>query len=103
MDGDADLSRGHSMRTKFIAGNWKMFTTAATARQLADRGCQGVGAEPKGSGGGLPAVSLPGDGGRGAARQSGGGWGHRIVTTKRKAPSPARSARRCWSMSAAAM
>src|SRR5215470_14052992 len=23
------------MRTKFIAGNWKMFTTAATARELA--------------------------------------------------------------------
>src|SRR5205085_6162613 len=31
-----------AMRTKFIAGNWKMFTTAATARQLAAAVAQGV-------------------------------------------------------------
>jgi triosephosphate isomerase len=32
------------MRTKFIAGNWKMFTTAASARQLAGAVAQGLGA-----------------------------------------------------------
>jgi triosephosphate isomerase len=31
------------MRSKFVAGNWKMFTTAATARQLAAGVVQGVG------------------------------------------------------------
>ena len=31
------------MRTKFVAGNWKMYTTAATARQLAMQVVQGVG------------------------------------------------------------
>jgi triosephosphate isomerase (TIM) len=35
------------MRTKFIAGNWKMFTTAATARQLAAAIAKGVGSQPK--------------------------------------------------------
>jgi triosephosphate isomerase len=33
------------MRTKFIAGNWKMFTNAATAAQLAASVAQGLGAE----------------------------------------------------------
>jgi triosephosphate isomerase (TIM) len=35
------------MRTKFIAGNWKMFTIAATARQLAAAIAKGVGPQPK--------------------------------------------------------
>jgi triosephosphate isomerase len=35
------------MRTKFIAGNWKMFTTSATARQLAADIVRGVGQQPK--------------------------------------------------------
>jgi triosephosphate isomerase len=35
------------MRTKFIAGNWKMFTTATSARQLAAAVAQGVGKQPK--------------------------------------------------------
>src|SRR5262249_9902182 len=30
-----ELNRATLMRTPFIAGNWKMFTTAAVARQLA--------------------------------------------------------------------
>lgn len=33
------------MRTKFVAGNWKMFTTAAGARQLARAVVQGLGDE----------------------------------------------------------
>jgi triosephosphate isomerase len=33
------------MRPKFIAGNWKMHTTAATARQLASAVVRGLGAE----------------------------------------------------------
>src|SRR5262245_12311580 len=33
------------MRTKFIAGNWKVHTTAATARQLASSVSRGFGAE----------------------------------------------------------
>jgi triosephosphate isomerase len=33
------------MRTKFIAGNWKMHTTAATACQLASSVVRGIGAE----------------------------------------------------------
>src|SRR6516225_5168921 len=33
------------MRPKFIAGNWKMHTTAATARQLASSVVRGIGAE----------------------------------------------------------
>jgi len=33
------------MRKKFVAGNWKMFTTSATARQLAAAVVQGLGAE----------------------------------------------------------
>jgi triosephosphate isomerase (TIM) len=36
-----------SMRSKFIAGNWKMFTTAATATQLAAAIAKGVGPQPK--------------------------------------------------------
>src|SRR5579862_3678706 len=35
------------MRTKFIAGNWKMFTTAATARALAAAVAKGIGPNPK--------------------------------------------------------
>jgi triosephosphate isomerase (TIM) len=35
------------MRTTFIAGNWKMFTTAASARQLAAAIVKGVGPQPK--------------------------------------------------------
>jgi triosephosphate isomerase (TIM) len=35
------------MRKKVIAGNWKMFTTAATARQLAAAVAQGVGSEDR--------------------------------------------------------
>jgi triosephosphate isomerase len=35
------------MRQKFIAGNWKMFTTRATAQQLAAAIAQGVGAEER--------------------------------------------------------
>ncbi len=34
------------MRTKFIAGNWKMFTNGASARQLAAAVVQGVGPSP---------------------------------------------------------
>jgi triosephosphate isomerase len=33
------------MRRKFVAGNWKMFTTAATARQLAGAVVNGLGTE----------------------------------------------------------
>jgi triosephosphate isomerase len=35
------------MRTKFIAGNWKMYTHAATARELAKAVVAGVGPAPK--------------------------------------------------------
>ncbi|HKI33874.1 MAG TPA: triose-phosphate isomerase [Gemmataceae bacterium] len=35
------------MRKKFIAGNWKMYTTAATARELASAVARGVGAEAR--------------------------------------------------------
>src|SRR5688572_29152863 len=35
------------MRQKFIAGNWKMFTSAATAEALARGVVQGVGASAK--------------------------------------------------------
>src|SRR5580700_1490839 len=35
------------MRTKFVAGNWKMYTNLATARQLAAAVAQGVGAEQR--------------------------------------------------------
>jgi triosephosphate isomerase len=35
------------MRTKFIAGNWKMYTNTAGARQLAQAVVAGVGASPK--------------------------------------------------------
>jgi triosephosphate isomerase len=35
------------MRKKFIAGNWKMYTTAATARELASAVARGVGAETR--------------------------------------------------------
>jgi triosephosphate isomerase len=35
------------MRKKFIAGNWKMFTTAHTARELATAVVQGLGAEDR--------------------------------------------------------
>ena len=35
------------MRTKFVAGNWKMYTTLATARQLAAAVAQGLGAEQR--------------------------------------------------------
>jgi triosephosphate isomerase len=35
------------MRKKFVAGNWKMFTTAATGKQLADDIVQRLGAEDR--------------------------------------------------------
>jgi triosephosphate isomerase len=35
------------MRRKFVAGNWKMFTTAATARQLAADVVKGLGSETR--------------------------------------------------------
>ena len=35
------------MRKKFIAGNWKMYTNAASARQLASAVLEGVGKQPK--------------------------------------------------------
>jgi triosephosphate isomerase len=35
------------MRKKFIAGNWKMYTTAATARELASAVARGVGGETR--------------------------------------------------------
>ena len=35
------------MRKKFVAGNWKMFTTAATARELAAAVGKGLGAEDR--------------------------------------------------------
>jgi triosephosphate isomerase (TIM) len=35
------------MRTKFIAGNWKMYTNLATARQLAAAVAQGVGTDQR--------------------------------------------------------
>jgi triosephosphate isomerase len=35
------------MRQKFIAGNWKMYTTAATARELASAVVRGLGAESR--------------------------------------------------------
>src|SRR5437660_4221689 len=35
------------MRKKFVAGNWKMFTTAATARELAAEVAKGLGAEDR--------------------------------------------------------
>jgi triosephosphate isomerase len=35
------------MRKKFVAGNWKMYTTAATARQLAAAIVQGLGTESR--------------------------------------------------------
>ncbi len=35
------------MRKKFIAGNWKMYTTAATARDLASAVARGVGGETR--------------------------------------------------------
>jgi triosephosphate isomerase len=35
------------MRTKFVAGNWKMYTTLTTARQLAAAVAQGLGAEQR--------------------------------------------------------
>ena len=35
------------MRKKFVAGNWKMFTTAATARELAAAVAKGLGAEDR--------------------------------------------------------
>jgi triosephosphate isomerase len=35
------------MRTKFVAGNWKMYTNAATARQLAAAVVEGLGADQR--------------------------------------------------------
>src|ERR1700683_4175974 len=35
------------MRKKFVAGNWKMFTTAKTARELAAAVVQGLGADDR--------------------------------------------------------
>src|SRR5579884_3921543 len=35
------------MRTKFIAGNWKMYTDRASARRLAEAVAQGVGDETR--------------------------------------------------------
>src|SRR5438445_11980046 len=35
------------MRKKLVAGNWKMFTTAATARELAAAVAKGLGAEDR--------------------------------------------------------
>jgi triosephosphate isomerase len=39
--------RGNAMRQKFIAGNWKMFTTAITGELLANAVAQGLGKETR--------------------------------------------------------
>src|SRR5437667_6219822 len=41
------VNGGSPMRTKFIAGNWKMYTNAGTARQLAAAVAAGVGPTPQ--------------------------------------------------------
>src|SRR5262249_11994756 len=42
------------MRKKFVAGNWKMYTTAATAVRLAEAVGRGLGQEGRGAGAGCP-------------------------------------------------
>jgi triosephosphate isomerase len=42
-----DLRQEDHMRTKFIAGNWKMFTNAASARELASEVVRGLGGEKR--------------------------------------------------------
>ena len=90
------------MRQKFVVGNWKMYTTAAEARQLAKAIVDGMGicmrtAYPSPSVRPSPIWPLSGRFSRAAASRS----GRRTSIPRRKARSPARSARRCSSISAA--
>ena len=96
-----NLSRALPCATKFIAGNWKMFTNAASAGELADGCCQGAWARDRGAGRGLPAVSLPGPVGPGPCGAARSSSAAQNLIPKRKGPSPARSARPCCSTSAA--
>ena len=89
------------MRKRFVAGNWKMFTNQATARQLAAAVVKGVGTEQALHVARLSAVSVFAVGRRSAAREAGSRWVRRIAITRKKARSPARSAPPCSWMSAA--
>ena len=93
LDGD-----GHADK-KFIAGNWKMYTTAAAAKRLAgDRGGAGVEERvtvavcPP-----FPYLALVGE----ILKGSRIALGAQNLYPEKEGPSPARSVRRCSSMSAA--
>ena len=97
---EAALWHHCSMRDVIVAANWKMHTTPADAGDLArdDRGADPRrGRDP----GHLPAVRLPGRRARrlGRRRIPTSVSGHRTSITSCRAPTPARSRRRCWSAS----
>ena len=99
--------RNMAVRTKLVAGNWKM-------NGLREDGC-GAGPRPSAAGdcGGsgkarlrasdLPAGELVDDGGRMCSRAAVSPSAGRIAMLRQRAPIPATSAPRCWPMSVAAM
>ena len=88
------------MRQKFIVGNWKMHTTTSEASRLSGAIVDGMAFEdgvsvavcPP-----FPYLALVGE----ILKGSRVALGHRTSIPRRKARSPARSARRCCSTSAA--
>ena len=98
--GSVSTQRKPDMRQKFVVGNWKMHTTAAEARQLAKAVVDGVGIEDRVSVAvcpPFPYLALVGE----ILKGSRVALGRRTSIPRRKARSPARSARRCSSISAA--
>ena len=80
------------MRPKFVAGNWKMYTNAATATALAAAVVEGLGGETARAA--SPSVRRRRTCCRSPRRCAAApsSWAPRTATPKRKAPSPARSA-----------
>jgi len=89
-----------ALRQKFVVGNWKMYTNAAEARQLAKAVVDGMGAEERVSVTlcpPFPYLALVGKFSKAAASR----LERRTSIPKKKARSPARSVRRCSLTSAA--
>ncbi len=88
------------MRQKFIVGNWKMYTTAALAGRLAKAIVDGVETKDRVSVGvcpPFPYLALVGE----ILKGSPVALGAQNLYPEKRARLPARSARRCSSMSAA--
>ena len=88
------------MRQKFVVGNWKMYTTAAEARRLAKAIVDGLGIEDRVAVAVCPPFPYLAPVGE-ILKGSRVALGAQNLYPEKEGASPARSARRCSSISAA--